>query len=125
MQEEIEACVNEISASHAAEAILVRKAGESYDYSIHSSNLIVGVWLIVNETRIHDAQTHNIASMHAKDDDGVSFGHRFMNLNIDRVKRKDGLSFWEEEFSWGSYRPVVLELHLFDIANLSEVVERL
>ena len=44
MQEEIEACVNEVGAAHAAEAILVRKAGESDDYSILSSNLIVGIW---------------------------------------------------------------------------------
>ena len=125
MQEEIEACVNEISASHTAEAILIGKAGESNDYSIISSNLIVGIWLIVNETRVHDAQTHNVAGMHTKDDDGVSFGHRFMNLNIDRVKSEDGFSFWEEVLSWGSYRPVVLELHFCDIANLSKVVELL
>ena len=63
--------------------------------------------------------------MHAKEDDGFAFRHRFMNLNIDRVKSEDGFSFGEEVLPWGSYRPVVLELHLFDIANLSEVVELL
>ena len=125
MKEEIEACINEVGAAHTAETILIRKAGESNDYSILSSNLIVGVWLIVNETRVHNAQAHDIAGMHAKNYDTVSCWQRFMNLNISRVKREDGFSFREEEFPWGSYRPVVLELHLFDIANLSEVVELL